>query len=105
MAGGPALAMGCRPMVVLCAGWRRGVDCVWGTEDMGEASTAHGKNDWAMGGLARCQQWGSCVLDCCEAWIAARGCVSFCGSDGIFSSMAEALIGDGIAARTMQMQG
>jgi hypothetical protein len=26
----------------------------------------------------------SCVLDCCEAWIATRGCVSFCGSDRIF---------------------
>jgi hypothetical protein len=24
MAGGPTLAMGCGPMVVLCAGWRRG---------------------------------------------------------------------------------
>jgi hypothetical protein len=45
------------------------------------------------------------VLDCCEAWIAARGCVSFSGSDVIFSSMVEALIGEGIAARTMRMQG
>jgi hypothetical protein len=45
------------------------------------------------------------VLDCCETWIAARGCVSFYGSDGIFPSMAETLIGEGIAARTMRMQG
>jgi hypothetical protein len=27
--------------------WRRGMDCVWGTEDMGGASAGHGKNDWA----------------------------------------------------------
>jgi hypothetical protein len=45
------------------------------------------------------------VLDCSEAWIATRGYVSFCGSDEIFPSMAETLIGEGIAARTMQMQG
>jgi hypothetical protein len=39
------------------------------------------------------------------AWIAVRGCVSFCGSDEIFPSMADALIGEGITVRTMQMQG
>jgi hypothetical protein len=38
-------------------------------------------------------------------WIAARGCVSFCGSDVIFPSIAETLTGEGIATRTMQMQG
>jgi hypothetical protein len=57
------------------------------------------------GGPASRRRWDSCVLDCCEAWIATRGCVSFYGSDGIFPSMAEALIGEGIAARTMRMQG
>jgi hypothetical protein len=81
------------------------VDCVWGEEDMGGASAVHGKNDWAMGGPARHRQWDSCVVDCCEAWIAARGCVSFCDSDIIFPSMVEALIGEGIATRTMRMQG
>jgi hypothetical protein len=85
--------------------WQRCVDCVWGKKDMDGASTVHGKNDWAMGGPARHRQWDSCVLDCCKAWIASRGCVSFCGSDEIFSSMAEALIDEGIAARTMWMQG
>jgi hypothetical protein len=25
-----------------------------------------------MGGPARCRRWDSCMLDCCEAWIAAR---------------------------------
>jgi hypothetical protein len=33
--------------------WRRGVDCVWGAEDMGGASAVHGKNDWAMWSCAR----------------------------------------------------
>jgi hypothetical protein len=55
------------------------------------------------GGPARRRQWDSCVLDCCETWIVARGCVSFCGSNGIFPSMAEALIGEGIAVMTMRM--
>jgi hypothetical protein len=58
-----------------------------------------------QGGPARRRRWDSCVLDCSEAWIAARGCVSFCGSDEIFASMAETLIDEGIAARTMRMQG
>jgi hypothetical protein len=57
------------------------------------------------GGTTRRRRWDSYVLNCCEAWIAARGCVSFCGSDMIFPYMAEALIGEGFAARTMQMQG
>jgi hypothetical protein len=57
------------------------------------------------GDPVRRRRWDSFVLDCSEAWIAARGCVSFCGSDEIFSSMAETLIGEGIAARTMRMQG
>jgi hypothetical protein len=82
------------------------VDCVWGAEDMGGASAVHGKNDWVgRGGPTRRRRWDSCVLDCCEAWIAARGCVSFCGSDEIFSYIAEALISEGFAARTMRMQG
>jgi hypothetical protein len=81
------------------------MDCVWGVEDMGGASAVHGKNAWVMGGPARRRQWDYCVLDWCEAWIATRGCVSFCGSDGIFPSMAETSIGEGIAARTMRMQG
>jgi hypothetical protein len=72
---------------------------------MDGASAVHGKKDCAMGGPARRRQWDSCVLDCCEALISARGCVSFCGSDEIFPSMAEALIGEGIVARTMRMQG
>jgi hypothetical protein len=29
------------------------------------------------------------MMDYCEAWIVARGCVSFCGSDIIFSFMAD----------------
>jgi hypothetical protein len=57
------------------------------------------------GDPVRRRRWDSFVLDCSEAWIAVRGCVSFCGSDEIFSSMAETLIGEGIAARTMRMQG
>jgi hypothetical protein len=66
---------------------------------------------WCMGrtigrgGPTRRRRWDSYRLDCCEAWIAARGCVSFCGSDIIFPSMAKALIGEGIVARTMRMQG
>ena len=117
MVGGHALAMGCGSMVVMCARWRRG-DWVAipsmaarrglrlrrGGYGRAGASAVHGKNDWAMGGPARRRQWDSCVLDCCEACIVARGCVSFCGSNEIFSSMAEALIGEGIAARTMRMQ-
>jgi hypothetical protein len=57
------------------------------------------------GGPMRRRRRDSCVLDCSEAWIATRGCVSFCGSDEFFPSMAETLIGEGIAARTMRMQG
>jgi hypothetical protein len=57
------------------------------------------------GGPAHRRQWDSCMLDCCEAWIATRGCVSFCGIDEIFPFMAEALIGEGIVARTMRIQG
>jgi hypothetical protein len=33
--------------------WRRGVDCVWGVEDMGGASVVHGKNDWVGWSCAR----------------------------------------------------
>jgi hypothetical protein len=55
------------------------------------------------GGPARRRRWDSYVLDCGEAWITARGCVSFCGSDEIFPYMANALIGEGFAARTMRM--
>jgi hypothetical protein len=51
-------------MVVLCTGydegiglrflpWRRGVDSVWGAEDMGGASAVHGKNDWVGWSCAR----------------------------------------------------
>jgi hypothetical protein len=81
------------------------VDCVWGVGDMGGASAVHGKNDWA-GWSCASSRWDSCELDCCEVWIAARGCVSFCGSDGIFFPyMAEALIGEGFATRTIRMQG
>jgi hypothetical protein len=35
------------------------------------------------------RRWDSCALDCCEVWIAVRGCVSLCGSDMIFPSMAD----------------
>jgi hypothetical protein len=51
----------------------------FGREDMGGASAVHGKNDWA-GWSCTSSRWDSCVLDCCEVWIAARECVSFCGS-------------------------
>jgi hypothetical protein len=83
----------------------------------GEAGVAFGaRRIWAghprcmgrtigRGGPARRRRWDSCVLDCCEAWIAARGCVFFCGSDEIFPSIAETLTGEGIATRTMRMQG
>jgi hypothetical protein len=80
------------------------VDCIWGTEDMGGASAVHGRTI-GRGGPTRRRRWDSCMLDCCEAWIAVRGCVSFYGSDRIFPYMAEALIDEGFAARTMWMQG
>jgi hypothetical protein len=60
-----------------CGGYGRGTRCMGRTiERGGPARVGH-------------RRWDSCVLDCCEAWIATRGCVSFCGSDEIFPSMAD----------------
>jgi hypothetical protein len=95
-------------MVVLCWMATRGLGC----------DSFHGGETWiAFGawriwaGHPRCmgrtigrggptrggrQRWDFCVLDCYEAWIAARGCVSFCGSGRIFASITEALIGEGM---------
>jgi hypothetical protein len=81
------------------------MDCVWGPKDMGGVSVVHGKNDWAGWSCA------SSAMGFLRAGL-LRGVDSdegmyflLCGSDRIFPPMAEILIGEGIAARTMQMHG
>ncbi|PWZ22933.1 hypothetical protein Zm00014a_042711 [Zea mays] len=114
--GGPALAMGCVPMVVLCSGWRRG-DWVAIPSMTARRGLRLGRGGYGRGihGVweERLDDGWSCAslaMGFLRAGLqrgvdSARGCVSFYGSDEIFPSMADTLIGEGITARTMRMQG
>jgi hypothetical protein len=80
------------------------VDCVWGAEDMDGASVVHGKDD-GTGQSCALAAMGFLRAGLLRGVDSGGGCVSFCSGDEFFSSMAEALIGEGIAARAMRMQG